>query len=130
MPSARSRPALQVSGGYNEDRFDSLQKQLDQLTSRVDQGFERLEVLLRGYEERTRQIETHEAACAPLLTSKIDAAWRKIEQHSTEIETLRTILTDIAQTNKVLKWLLAIFTAVLSALLIGLVTGQIQLLAR
>lgn len=104
-----------------------MQKQIDQIAQRMDQGFQRLEDLLRAYEERTRSIETREAACAPILTSKIDAAWRKLNDHESAIDALNKIVLDISQTNKILKWLLGVFTAILTALLIGIAIGQIQL---
>ena len=107
---------------------ESLQKQIDNLSTQVTQGFTRLEALLMNFDERVRSVENTQAGCQPVLTSRLDAAWRKIDEHEDAIDKIREIMRDLAQTNRILKWILGIFTAVLLAAIVEVVRGNLTLI--
>lgn len=106
-----------------DNELRGLEKQIGTLGERMEKGFERLEKLMSGVEERVRVVETREAGCQPILSGRIDAAWRTIDEHGNEIKTIKKTLDALVHTNNILKWLLGISTAGLTALLIKLVIG-------
>ena len=106
-----------------DNELRGLENQIGALGERMEKGFERLEKLLSGVEERVRSVETKEAGCQPLLSGRIDAAWRTIEGHTNEIKDIKKTLDALVHTNNILKWLLGISTTGLTALLIKLVIG-------
>lgn len=108
----------------------------------MDKGFDELKAMLGGYDLRIRDIEQSEAGRHPLLESRIDAAWRKIDEHGVELRALASrVDTDIKAINtradkalliaerleSVAKWMLGILTAVITALIIALITGRIDI---
>ncbi len=103
------------------------QAQLDALGERMDKGFSEIKEMLKGFDERVRGLETREAGCQPILTSRIDAAWRKIDSHETELGRLTKVVDKL---ETVAKWLLGIIAALISALLIAFFTGKIDIIFR
>jgi hypothetical protein len=110
------------------DGFEPLQRQIDRITASVDAGFNRIETMLREIELRVRATEKQEAACSPLVNSKIDVAWRTIDTHSAQIDGLVKLTTDLVQTNRVLKWILGVSTMILVAVVIEIMRGGLVLL--
>ncbi len=110
------------------------QAQIDALGERMDRGFGEIKELVRGYEERLRGMETREAGCAPLMNSRLDAAWRKLDSHEAELDKLRVNLNRMAKTagqlEAVAKWLLGIATALIISILVAFLTGKIDIVFR
>lgn len=100
-----------------------LQAQIDTLGTRMEKGFDEIKTMLSGYEERVRRLELHEANCSPMITSRMDAAWQKINEHARDIDEMKDAITKLTQTNSILRWILGISTAVLTAVLIKLAAG-------
>ena len=76
----------------------SLQRQIIELTGRVNQvacGIDDIKNMLKHMEERIRKLENNEAGTRPLIESKIDAAWRKIDEHDARIQTVETAINTI-----------------------------------
>lgn len=65
----------------------ALEAQIHSLEERTVAGFTEIKDMLRSYEERTRAIEKLEAGCQPIVTGRIDAVWRKVDEHETRLET-------------------------------------------
>lgn len=146
-----------------------MQTQINTLGERIEKRFDAQEAHLSKIEERIRFLETKEAGCQPIITSRMDAAWRRLDGHEKEIAELTKLVNTqtnnitrmedarkeldedikkrdedfktlvktvnkqsqtISQLNNVAKWLLGILTAVLIALLIGLATGQLQIVVK
>jgi len=63
-----------------------LQSQIDNIGSRMDKGFDELKSMLGGYDSRLRNLEQSEAGSRPVLESRIDAAWRRLDEHGTAIQ--------------------------------------------
>jgi len=115
-------------------RDDVNQAQIDALGERMSRGFEEIKTMLLRYEERLRGIETREAGCSPLITARIDAAWRRLDTHDVEISKLNEMIKEVSQTAKQLesisKWLLGIITAVIISFAIALATGRVDIVMR
>lgn len=59
---------------------DALEAQLTALGATVQQGFQRIEQTLLGLDQRLRGLENREAGCQPLINSRLDAAWKAIDE--------------------------------------------------
>jgi FtsZ-binding cell division protein ZapB len=104
---------------------DALQVQINNLGERMDAGFREVKEAIQAFESRVRAVEQQHAGCQPLLQSRIDAAWRKIDEHDTDIKALHQMVTELKQTNRILTWLGGILG---SALLIWLISQILGLL--
>jgi predicted RNase H-like nuclease (RuvC/YqgF family) len=69
------------------ENTSALEAQIHSLEERTVAGFTEIKDMLRSYEERTRAIEKLEAGCQPIVTGRIDAVWRKVDEHETRLET-------------------------------------------
>jgi len=92
----------------------------------MDQGFAKLESMLSAVEERLRCLETNDAGYQPLITSRVDAAWRRLEEQqeliSTHNKMLHAINLEIAglnRTNIILSWLGGIMGTAVIVWLVG-----------
>jgi hypothetical protein len=70
----------------------ALQVQITELGARMERGFNELKEIISGFEVRVRGLETREAGCQPLVNSELKAAWRKIDEHGTEIAVLKELI--------------------------------------
>ncbi len=94
---------------------NDLQRQITALGARMEAGFSDIKDLVRGTEARVRELETREAACNPMMNSRVEAAWRQIDEHKTQMKDLRTdvdtqaqSITQLKEQNKLLLWLVTI----------------------
>lgn len=104
----------------------SLQRQISAMSSRLDQVVSDLceiKAMLKDIEARVRKLENNEAGAHPLMESRIDAAWRKIDEHDKRLESLAQMVTRLEQSNRVMTWLGGILG---STVLIWLVTQILQ----
>ncbi len=104
----------------------SLQRQISDLTARLDQvarDVSEIKQMLRAVEERVRALENHEAGAHPLMESRIDAAWRKLEEHDKRIDSLYQVVSRLDHSNRLMAWLGGILG---STVLIWLVTQILQ----
>ena len=143
------------------NEYDGLQRQIDQLGKGMEKGFDEIKQIVSGFDKRVRDVEIKEANCNPILTARVDAAWRKLDEHDAglkeinkafekfnksisdlihndkkleehdakfieinkAIEELKKTTSELVHTNKILKWILGILTALLTAYLINLLVG-------
>jgi hypothetical protein len=103
----------------------ALQAQITALGDRMEQGFNKLEQIMTGVEGRVRGLEQREAGCQPIVTARMDAAWKKIDEHEVEINQMSDAIVELKQTNRLLTWLGGI---VGSALLIWIVSQLMGLI--
>ena len=106
----------------------NLQSQITELSARVNQiacGIDDIKNMLKQVEERVRKLENNEAGAHPLMESRIDAAWRKIDEHDKRLDTLAQMVSKLDQSNRLMAWLGGILG---STVLIWLVTQILQLL--
>lgn len=113
---------------------DTTQAQIDALGDRMDKGFTELKEMLYRFDERIREIDRLQASSQPVLISRLDAAWRRIDSHSVEIDKYRedlvTLTHSLNQLENIFKWMLGIFTSVIITLLIAFFTGKIDIVIR
>ncbi|KPL82657.1 hypothetical protein SE15_11200 [Thermanaerothrix daxensis] len=104
----------------------SLQRQISALSARLDQvaaDVVEIKTMLKDIEARVRRLENHEAGSHPLLENRLDAAWRKLEEHDRRIDDLTRIVTRLDQANRLMAWLGGILG---STVLIWLITQILQ----
>lgn len=132
MARAATMPLLVGEGSIASQgqNMTVLQKQIDGLGERMERGFDEIKTIMRGFDDRVRGVETQQAGCGPMLNSRMDAAWRQIDQHEMDLKTLKDVLQnqataiqELTQTNKILRWILGVATSVLIAILIKLMAG-------
>lgn len=107
----------------------SLQRQMSALSSRLDQvanDLTEIKCMLKDIEARVRRLETHEAGAHPLMDSKIDAAWRKIEEHDKRLDNLAQMATRLDQSNRTMTWLGGILGSTVLIWLITQILGMIK----
>jgi len=108
----------------------ALQRQITEFATRMEQvarDVAEIKQMLHGIEERVRALETHEAGSHPLMENRIDAAWRKIEEHDRRIKTLEDMVVKLDHSNRLLSWLGGILG---STVIVWLVTQILQMVAR
>jgi predicted RNase H-like nuclease (RuvC/YqgF family) len=106
----------------------ALQRQISELSARVQQiacDIAEIKETLKAVEERVRKLENYEAGAHPLMESRIDAAWRKLEEHDKRIDNLAQIVARLESSNRILSWLGGILG---STVLIWLVTQILQVI--
>jgi len=107
-----------------------LQEQINSLGTRMEKNFDEIKAIVSGFDKRVRDVELKEANCNPILTAKVDAAWRKLDEHDGKlkdlddaIDELKKSVSELTHTNKILKWILGILTTLMTAYLIKLLVG-------
>lgn len=87
--------------------------------------------MLSGMDDRLRTLETREAGCQPVITARMDATVRRIDDHDVKLrcqgevmDQLAKVVTRLEENGKVTRWLL---TAVGGAVLVWLVTQILSL---
>jgi|YNPMSStandDraft_1061717.scaffolds.fasta_scaffold04054_7 predicted RNase H-like nuclease (RuvC/YqgF family) len=106
----------------------SLQRQITEFSTRLDQvarDVTEIKQMLRAVEERVRALENHEAGSHPLMESRIDAAWRKIEEHDRRMKSMEDMVVRLDHSNRLMAWLGGILG---STVLVWLATQILQIL--
>jgi hypothetical protein len=104
----------------------ALQQQITALGERMEQGFTKLESIMTGVEGRVRGLEQREAGCQPIITQRLDAAWKTIDEHTGEIKRLSDAILELRQTNKILTWLGGLIGGATLLWLVSNLLGLIQ----
>jgi hypothetical protein len=111
-----------------------LQSQIDGIGVRMDKGFDELKSMLGGYDGRLRELEKSDASSHPLMESRLDAAWRRIDEHTTAIgisqKTADMALMVANKLESISKWMLGILTAVIVAFVVAVITGRVELIIK
>ena len=101
---------------------------------RIEAGFARLDSAIRALDDRMRQSEIKEAAFAAPLMTRVDAAWRKIDEHAAALSDIERdvarLVGTVNQLQSILRWALGIFSAVLTAILVSWATGHLSVMVR
>jgi chromosome segregation ATPase len=108
----------------------TLQRRIIELATRMEQvarDVVEIKQMLHGIEERVRKLEQSEAGSKPLLESRLDAAWRKIEEHERRVKALEDMVLRLEHSNRLLSWLGGILG---STVLVWLMTQILQVVAR
>jgi hypothetical protein len=98
---------------------------------RIEIGFAKLEAAIKVLDDRQRAAENREAGNTPIMSSRLDAAWRKIDDqavHLIELQRdLAQLTASVAVLQNILRWILGIITSLIVAVLIALATGHLVL---
>lgn len=98
---------------------------------RIEAGFARIDLAIRQLDERLRQSEMRDAGFSAPTGARLDAAWRRVDEHSSQIseleKELRQLVSTVNQLQQILKWMLGIFSSLLVAVLIALATGHLSI---
>ena len=81
-----------MAAGSNNAAILALQVQVDALGERMDKGIDEIKRMLEAFDGRVRAVETREAGCQPILTGRMDAAWRTIDDHEVRIRTVEGLM--------------------------------------
>ncbi len=101
-------------------------RQIAELTTRVNRIAEdvaEIKQMLKAIEERVRVLENQEAGSHPIMESRIDAAWRKLDEHDKRLDNLTHVVSRLDQSNKLIAWLGGLLG---STVLIWLITQILQ----
>ena len=106
----------------------ALQKLISDLSAQMREGIGEIKVTLKSIDERVRALENNEAGAHPLIDSRIDAAWRKLDEHDKRITTLTDTVIEMKQTDAQLQHtnkLLARLGGLLGSAVVLWLVGQI-----
>lgn len=106
----------------------SLQKQISDFGARLNQvadGVAEIKRMLQDIEKRVRNLEQSDAGSHPLMQSRIDSAWRKIDEHENDIKTLKAAIARLETSNRLLAWLGGILGSTVIIWLVTQILGQV-----
>lgn len=117
----------------------ALQAQITALGERMDQGFNKIELLITGVESRVRSLEQREAGCQPIVNQQISASWKAIDELKTanvlqgetnadlrkETESLRRLVTGLETKVAIITGALGLVGGGAATWLIGKLLGLI-----
>jgi hypothetical protein len=115
--------------------------QVNTLGERMDKSFDEVKGMMSAFDERVRAIEKGEAGCQAIVAGRLDAAWKKLDEHTSKLAEIEKIVSDQVlvvanlitsqkQLKEIMRWVLGIFTMILAAVLIALITGQAQVVFK
>ena len=116
---------------------ESLRSQIQGLGVQIED----VKNLLVNYEARIRCLERAGDKTTPITEKRIDILEKSSEAHAKELDDLREMITTQAQSikdltngfetmQKIWKWALGIFTAVMIAVIILFITGQAEVIFK
>lgn len=105
----------------------------------MDAQLSEIKSILSDINGKQREMELREAGCSPLMTGRLDAAWRRLDDHDArikiievempmkavrevvdaELRMINETLTEIKQTNKILTWLGGLMTTTIIVYLLN-----------
>lgn len=92
----------------------------------MDRGFNEMKELLTGVEGRVRGLEQREAGCQPIVTARMDAAWKKIDEHEADIKAMKDTLSGLKTANKIMTWIGGLLASSLIVWFVSQVTGLLK----
>lgn len=107
----------------------TLQRQISELNGQVAQiatDVVEIKSVVQRMDDRVRQVEHNDAGAHPLMESRIDAAWRRLEEHDKRIENLSQIVARLDHTNRLMTWLGGILGSTVVIWLLTQILGVIR----
>lgn len=98
--------------------------------SNIEKFMAELRDTLKEIAERLSQVEKREISCQAVSSGRIESAHARLDKVEKKVQDLEKVIIDLVMTNRILKWMLGISTAVAVAILIALVRGDLLILAK
>ena len=98
--------------------------------SNIEKFMAELRDTLKEIAERLSQVEKREISCQAVSSGRIESAHARLDRVEEKVKDLEKIATDLVMTNRILKWMLGIITAIAVAILIALIRGDLLLVAK
>lgn len=102
-----------------------LQKQISDLSAQLRQDIGEIKMTLKSIEDRVRALENTEAGTHPLIESRIDAAWRKLEDHEKRMSLLSEAVQQLQHANKLMTWLGGLLGSAVLLWLVGQILAMV-----
>lgn len=90
----------------------TLQTQINDLRTSMEKNFNKLEAMIRDYENRVRAVETREASCQPLVEQRLADAFNRINEqanqlkkHDERLDKLESLIIEQRQFSKLVAWI-------------------------
>jgi hypoxanthine-guanine phosphoribosyltransferase len=123
------------------NNWDIFQNQIRTLGESMAKNFDEVKGMLNAFDARVRSIETGEAGCQAIVASRLDAAWKKLDEHTSKLnDTEKIVNTQVLvvdklidsqkQLKEILRWILGVITTIFIAIFIALATGQAQVIFK
>jgi len=115
-----------VTNAVLAERFDNLEKLINELKGAIEKmdkrlsEVEQIEFSCKGISEFRNEVDRKKMEDFKANLSEVDKRVKKLEEG----------FIDLIQTNKILRWLTGVFTALLVAIVIAIATGEIQVMIR
>lgn len=106
------------------------QSQISALEQRIEKGFDELKEMLKGFDERVRAVEQREAGCQPIITARLDAAFRKIDDHDLRLITVEKHADRMMAAYQFMLFMGSALGLSVIALIWALITGQAQVVFK
>gem|GEM_PF-1160626 len=84
----------------------ALQRQIVEISTRLQRMSEdigEIKNILSQIDQRVRALEQSDAGSHPVIIARVDAAWRKIDEHDARIQTVETAINSISLSIESLK---------------------------
>lgn len=112
--------------GSSDSLFFMTTTSTAQLINNVSDKLERIEATLADMSSRIHGLEIREAGCNPMMGAKVDSAHRRIDALETQIRsdsatvtTLRSDITELKHTARILSWLGGLLASTLIIWILG-----------
>lgn len=98
--------------------------------SNIEDLIKELKGVVLSLEQRLSGVERIETGCQALSGSRMDTFEKQVDGLELRVKKLEDAVIDLVQTNKILRWILGVLTALSVAIVIAIARGEISLVMR
>lgn len=114
--------------------YAALQTQLDSLGVRMDHSFNEIKAMLSGYDVRLRDLEKSNIQVETTTGISMNAAWKRLDEHTEKLvkieDNIGALKESSKRLNEIFKWLLGIFTILLTGALMLFISGKATIIFK
>lgn len=114
--------------------YAALQAQLDNLGSRIDYSFNEIKTMLSGYDMRLRDLEKSNIQAETTTGISMNASWKRLDEHTDKLVKIEDNISALKESskrlNEIAKWLLGIFTILLTGALMLFISGKATIIFK
>lgn len=107
----------------------TLQRQISELAGEVKQiggNVTDIKAVVQRLDDRIGDVEKNDAGAHPVMESRIEAAWRKIDEHSKQIDSIKDIVIKLDHSNRIMTWIGSLLGSTVIIWLLGQIFGVIK----